>query len=212
MPIRVNTEPVLPPQLRPRSRLVGLGLAIVPAVVTIQIPGGRVDENVELLDVGQIFIATAPWTASVALAVWLCIAAHHYQPLTAGGALLILAIGAVVASMLQSEFAVAAEQAGNTPGEVLGEDKEFFEQIFGDAIRQDPRRGLILFPIGALLYVVGAYWFLYGPALWLAGLLCGAFIGCALHDELSEKLARRYSLEVSRPTAPAPRPPSPLDR
>ena len=163
-------------QWRNRPFVVDLLLGAIPAVFGLAIPGGRVGDAVDP-ELQAIFIATLPWTGSVALGAWLWIAGASYQPVTLAGVIAILALGALVAPTFQPEFADAAQHAGQAPHALLGDQKEAIEQILGDAMRQDERVAVVVGVVALVWYVVAAYWVLYGPALWLAGIVCGIYLG-----------------------------------
>ncbi len=169
--------------------LLGFGASLLPTVLGLTIPGGLVQESVDL-NAGSIFLATVPWTASIAAIVWLTSAAEHqptWDPRAVfAGAVVILAVGAFLAPEFSPEFAVTAEQATQLEYYWLAENKDAVVHG-GQVIAHNPKVALGVAVFGFVAFIVGVYAVLYGWALWLAGIVCGGYLGWLVHDATRPK-------------------------
>lgn len=170
-----------------QKALVGFGLAVVPPALGLAIPGGVVRDTVEL-DPVDIFIATMPWTVSIAAIVWfLAVAPDNWHDLAKLGiAVGILGLGAVIGVELVPEQAVVTEeQAGQIEYYFVAEQQG--QALKGGAtLAHNPRVGVGIVLFGLAAFVVGVYAALYGPALWVAGYVCGGYLGWLLHKSFSD--------------------------
>jgi hypothetical protein len=170
-----------------QKALLGIGLGLVPAVLGLAIPGGVVREKVDL-DFLEIVMATLPWTASIAAIVWFSKAApDDWHDLAKLGAVVgILGLGALIGVELIPEQAVVTEeQADQIPFYILAEQQGATVRG-GVVIAHNPKVGLGIVLIGVAAFVTFVYATLYGVALWLAGLVCGAYLGWLLHKSFTD--------------------------
>lgn len=171
----------------PQKTLVGLGLPLLPAALGLTIPGGVVSDTVDL-DFVSIFLATMPWTISIALMVWLLeVTEGHWTGFAQLGAVVgILFVGAWLGVELVPEQAVVTAEQADTVEYFLIAEQQGSVSEGGVAVAHNPKVGAAIVIFGIAAFLIGVYASLYGFALWVAGLACGLYLGWLLYRSFSE--------------------------
>ncbi len=169
-----------------QKALFGFGAAVVPAILGLAIPGGLVKDRVDL-DPVDIFVATVPWTASIALIVWFLQAApDDWNDLSkAAVAVAILGAGAAIGvELIPAQAVVTEQQADQIPFYILAEQQGATAKG-GVTAAQNPKVTVVIVLLGIAVFLAFVYAILYGVALWFAGLVCGLYLGLLLHSSFT---------------------------
>lgn len=169
---------------RPQKALLGTGIALIPSALGLALPGGLVGSSVSL-EFDDIFIATLPWSASIAAITLLWLAWDESEGVKLGVSAGILAVGAAFALITTPHFEVSAGKADDPIYYVAAHSPSQAAVVQGGrAISHNPRAAGLAAAVGIAAFVAFAYALLYGLPLWLAGIACGAYLGYLLHSAL----------------------------
>lgn len=166
----------------PQKALAGALLAFVPPVLGLTLPGGLVGGSVSL-EFDDIFLATLPWSLSVALIAWLWLAWEESDGKKFAASVAVLVVGAVLALPLaKPDYEVSSNQADSPFYYVAATAGPSAIAQGGRVAAHNPRATFFVGAVGAAAFVLFAYAMLYGFPLWLAGLACGAYFGYLLYN------------------------------
>jgi hypothetical protein len=168
-----------------QRNLLALLAGVLPGILGLALPGGLVRESVSL-DFADIFIATVPWTASVAAIGWLALASEFEGWPMLGSVVGILLVGALVAPIFGPEYKVAEDQATQAQYYWVSQNPDAIAHSAGP-VGHNPKVALAAALVGIVIFIAGVYGILYGGALWFAGIVCGAYLGWQLHLAFTAK-------------------------
>jgi hypothetical protein len=175
----------------PQKALGGLAIALVPPVCGLVLPGGLVGGSVSL-DFSSILLATLPWCLSIAAIVWLWLAWNEPDGAKLGASAAILAIGAVLALATTPAFEISEEKADESVYYVAANGPSQAAVVQGgQVLSHNPRATGLAVAVGIAAFVAFAYALLYGLPLWLAGIVCGAYLGHLLHKAFTDPARSR---------------------
>jgi hypothetical protein len=159
-----------------QKALAGFAAGLIPAVFGLALPGGLVAKSVGL-DLGSIFLATVPWTLSIALITFLMLRGaikDDARGLLAGAA--ILAVVAIIGVGAAPRTEVTTSQAAEVQNVWVAKNQPTIERV-GVAASHSPKISFFAAVVGVVVFIVWAYSALYGLWLWLAGIACGVYLG-----------------------------------
>jgi hypothetical protein len=183
-----------------QKALVGIGVAFIPGILGLAIPGGLVADSVDI-DLVDIVLATVPWTAAIAAITWFVLANEDSDNPVAliGVPVAILAVGAFLGvELVPEQAAVTEKQAGDVQYYMFTEIQGGAAVKGGSVLAHNPKVGLGVVAAGIAAFIFFIYWILYGPALWIAGCACGIYIGWLLYKAFTNPT----SSEAPRPQDP----------
>jgi hypothetical protein len=188
-----------------QKALVGIGVALIPGLFGLAIPGGLVADSVDI-DLVDIVLATLPWTASIAAITWLVLAKDSDNPLgLIVASIAILAVGAYLGvEFVPEQAAVTEAQASDTQYYVFTEIHGGALAKSGTVVAHNPRAAAGVVAAGIAAFIFFIYWILYGPALWIAGYGCGIYIGWLLYKAFTNPDAYQAPHAQDPPAGAAP--------
>jgi hypothetical protein len=171
----------------PRKTLASFGIAVIPPIFGIAIPGGLVAQSVAP-DPPSIFWATLPWTLSIAIATLFYSTGSPFRSdaITFGGIGAILALGGYLGLALSPKYVVASSQAARPLYYLLVRNPQAVPTLHV-AAHHAPMGAAALF-LGIIVCLTClTYGLLYGWALWLAGIVCGVWLGRLVTNAISHQ-------------------------